>query len=132
LTVFALPPLTSPARIVTCNFELVSDTIAHFIFGGITKPFQVEFVRAGVDGKRVKLDPDEQYGEYYHVMKELNLTKSKVVAAELTTMFDHVLHGSPVVLRVKATAHDTKSLKDVFTLLVADNKQIRIDNCASS
>ena len=119
LTVFALSPLTSPARIVTCNFELVSDTIAHVVFGGNTKPFQTEFVKAGVDGKSVKLNPDDQYGEYYRVIKDMNLAKPKEVVAELTTVFDDVLHGSPVILRVKKTTHGTKNLKEVFEFRIA-------------
>ena len=38
-----------------------------------------------------------------------------------------VLHGSPVVLRVKKTEHDLKNLKAVAALLLSDRKHIRID-----
>ena len=128
ITVFELPPPIFPPRIVTCNFELVNDTVAHVVFGGNTKPFQTEFVKAGVEGKSVKVNPDDQYGEYYRVIKNMNLAKPKEVVAELTSVFDDVLHGSPVILRIKKTTHGTKNLKEVFELLVTETKHIRIDN----
>ena len=127
MSIFELPPPIFPARLVTCNFEMVTDTIAHVIFGGNSKPFQAGFVRARVEGKSVKLNPDDAYGEYYRVMKDVDLANSVGAAAQLKNIFSDVLHGSPVVLRVKKTEHDLKNLKAVAALLLSDRKHIRID-----
>ena len=126
-TVFQLPPPIFPARIVTCNFQLLSDTTTHVIFGGNTKPFQMEFVKEGIDGASVKTNPNDTYGEYFRVLKNFDVANSEDAAQQLTTIFDDVLHGSPVVLRVKETPHGLKKLRDVFALLDTEKRHIRID-----
>ena len=61
------------------------------------------------------------------VLKKVDLANSGDAAQQLTTIFDDVLHGSPVVLRVKETPHGLKKLRDVFALLDTEKRHIRID-----
>ena len=87
----------------------------------------MEFVKEGIDGASVKTNPNDTYGEYFRVVKNVDLANSEDAAQQLTTIFDDVLHGSPVVLRVKETPHGLKKLRDVFALLDTEKKHIRID-----
>ena len=87
----------------------------------------MEFIKEGIDGASVKMDPKDTYGEYYRVLKNVDLANSEHAARQLTTIFDDILHRSSVVLRVKATAHDLRELRDVFALLDTEKKHICIE-----
>ena len=127
VSVFDLPPPVFPARIVTCNFEMVSDKVTHVIFGGNTKPFQRGFIQAGVEGASVQVDPSDVYKEYFRVIREFALEDPTAAAEKLMELFDGCLYGAPVVLRVKPTKYNLKLLKGVMLLLPSNTSHVRIE-----
>jgi len=127
VSVFDLPPPVFPPRIVTCNFEMVSDNVTHVIFGGNTKPFQKGFIQAGVEGTSVQVDPSDVHKEYFRVVKDFALEDPTAAADKLMEMFLGCLYGAPVVLRVKPTKYDLKLLKDVMFLLPSNTSHVRIE-----
>ena len=68
MSVFDLPPPVFPARIVVLTFELLSESKAHVVFSGNTKPFQFNFTQRNIKGTSVKLEPHDMYGEYFRVL----------------------------------------------------------------
>ena len=113
MSVFDLPPPIFPARIVVLTFQVLAPEKVHAVFSGNTKPFQAGFVRHGIKGKSVKIDPQDPYGEYLRVLEHLDLADENKCMEHLKNMFDDVLLGSPIVIRVKETKHDLENLKTV-------------------
>ena len=114
MSLFDLPPPVFPARIVVLTFELVPPGEAHDVYSGNTKPFQTNFVKRNIKGTSVKLDETDAYGEYLRVLEHLSLEDANLCAVQLTEIFEECLQGSPVVVRMKATKHDTEKLKSVL------------------
>jgi hypothetical protein len=113
LTVFDVPPPTFPSRIVILTFELLSDTTAHAIFSGNTKPFQTGFGKLKIRGTSVKLQPTDEYGEFFRVREPAyNLSALTACTDELKMILGNgCLKSSPVIIRMNnATKSDTSAL----------------------
>ena len=76
LTVFDVPPPTFPLRTVVLTFELVSDTSAHAIFSGNTKPFQSGFGNLKIRGTSMKLQPTDSYAKFSVFASLLSIWRS--------------------------------------------------------
>ena len=113
MSVFDLPPPIFPARIVALTFQVLGPEKVHAIFSGNTKPFQAGFVKQGIKGKSVKIDPEDPYGEYMRVLEHLSLADESKCVECLKGLFEDVLQNSPVVIRVKETKIDLEKLKKV-------------------
>ena len=103
LTVFDIPPPTFPSRIVIATFELVSDTTAHVIFSGNTKPFQSGFGNLKIRGTSLKLKPTDAYAEFFRVREPAyDLSKKEECVRELKSILGNgCLKSSPVIVRLK-------------------------------
>jgi len=126
MSVFDLPPPIFPARIVILTFQVLEPEKVHAIFAGNTQPFKAGFVKHGIKGKTVRIDPDDPYGEYMHVIEHLSLAEERTCVERLKSVFEDVLQNSPVVIRVKETEHDLEKLKKVVDYFKA-NANIRIE-----
>ncbi len=105
MSVFDLPPPVFPARIVTVTFEPASSDHVHVVFGGNTKPFQRGFVEMKIKGQAYKERPEDQYGEYFRVISELDVGKTDECIAYLKEIVvDKCLCSSPVIVRKKTDA----------------------------
>ena len=113
MSVFDLPPPIFPARIVILTFEMLGPGKAHAIFAGNTKPFQAGFVKHGIKGKTVKIDPEDPYGEYLRVLEHLSLAEEWKCVGRLKSVFEDILLNSPVVIRATETLHDLEKLRKV-------------------
>ena len=115
MSVFDLPPPRFPRRIVIVTFEVVSGTSVHIVFSGNTQPFQKGFVSMNIKGVSHKLASDDQYGEYYRVVSNMELKDVKQSACYLKNIFgDDCLRSSPIVVRMKETSWDTTLLEELF------------------
>ena len=113
LTVFDVPPPTFPLRTVVLTFELVSDTSAHAIFSGNTKPFQSGFGNLKIRGTSMKLQTTDAYAEFFRVCEPaFDLEKLMLCTQELKLILgDGCLKSSPVIVRIKNTRQcDTTAL----------------------
>ena len=111
INVFQLPPPVFPSRIIIATFELVSVDKVHVIFSGNTRVFQTAFVRMGIKGQSYKVDPSDEYSEYFRVVQGLELEASSGAAAFLKGLLgEECLKSSPVVLRAHESSHDNTLL----------------------
>ena len=116
MSVFDLPPPIFPARVVVLTFEVQTPDKVHMVFSGNTNSFQANFVQRGIEGRSVKIEPTDLYGEYYRVLGHVSLAPDQTCVEELEDIFEGCLVGSPVVVRVKETKHDTEQLQNVVKL----------------
>jgi hypothetical protein len=113
LTVFDVPPPTFPTRTAALTFDLVSDTSAHAIFSGNTKPFQSGFGNLKIRGTSMKLQPTDAYAEFVRVCEPaFDLEKLQACTQDLRHILgDGCLKSSPVIVRIKNTSQcDTTAL----------------------
>ena len=116
-SVFDVPPPTYPSRITILSLELVSETKLHAVFGGNTKPFQAEFAGRGIAGRSFKSCPEDTYSEYFRTIEFMDCAEPEDCAELLKVVFEKVLHGSPVIIRIKDSKIDPAKAKKVVELL---------------
>ena len=110
---------------VVLTFEVLSYAKVHIVFSGNTKPFQANFVPRGINGRSVKLEPTDLYGEYYRALENVGLLPEETCVEELVYLFESCLVGSPVVVRLKETKHDIEKLQNATKLCEATCQNIR-------
>jgi len=118
MSVFDLPPPTYPGRIVIMTFELVSSDKAHVIFSGNTKPFQAGFVNLKIKGQSHKKKAEDEYGEYFRVLRDVTLdAEDKSFEFLKDILGEKCLQASPVLVRMKETKEDTTQMKKLLAKL---------------
>ena len=95
--------------------------------GGNTNPFQTAFVKAGVAGTTGKQRDSDTYGEYYRVVKDLQLHPPVPCTEYLKKLFEDWLCGSPVVLRMKSTDHAKTALEIAIEPFRTASTNVRVD-----
>ena len=73
----------------------------------------------------MKLEPMGLYGEYYRVLENVSLLPEETCKEKLVDLFESCLVGSPVVVRLKETKHETKKLQNIIKLCEATCQNIR-------
>jgi hypothetical protein len=127
MSVFDLPPPVFPPRIVILTFQVQTPDKVHLVFSGNTKPFQEGFVKRGIKGRSVKLNPTDPYGEYLRVQEGVSLADKQACVDYLKDIFQECLQGSPVIVRVKATKFDLEKLKSVLSEFMTVSPKLRIE-----
>ena len=79
----------------------------------------------GIKGRIVKLEPTDLYGEYYPVLENVSLLPEETCVEKLVDLYESCLVGTPVVVRLKETMHDTEKLQNVMKLCEAKCQNIR-------
>ena len=108
--VFAVPPPTYPSRLCIIYLELIKPTMVHIQIGGNTKPFQSQFVALKIKGQTFKANPGDQYGEYYRIIKHVEVETELKPQLRLL-IGPQGLCGSPVVIRLHETQEDIALLR---------------------
>ena len=127
VSVFDLPPPIYPARVVSMTFEYQTD-FTHVIFSGNTKPFQPGFVSLNIKGQSVKANPKDQYGEYYRVIKDLNIsTPAESLEYLKEILGEKVLKNTPVILQLKGDKAEKDNIQEIMDCLKeCENVRIRM------
>ena len=95
------------------------------MFSGNTLPFRAGFEAASIPGTSHKHNASDTYGEYYRVLKNVDVSTDDG-SAMLTKVFDDALKSSPVVIRVKSYEPTHKGLRSLLQSLGA-LQNVRVD-----